>query len=254
MSDIDDYNTKLPIITAIAKKDTKSPSMPVKIYLQEAETLHEWSQNDEEELMSARLDWDLATDIPVRAGALRHADAVWYQQRFTQAHAVAQWDTQSDEGYDLRDILLHDFRHAYEDDAGLLNRVSGIAEGYGHADMIHDLSQLAVLGRAHIEPLLAIGFDRVKLDRAATLADRLAGMLAKAEVDRASGAASLLVRDQAYTHLKEAVDMVRKKGQYVFWRNEDRLRGYASEYHRKAASKSKNNTTEPGENDAGDLN
>ena len=253
MSDIDDYNAKLPVITAIAEKDIKSPSMPVKIYLKEAELLHQWSQSDKEALMSARLDWDLVTDIPVRAGALRHADAVWYQQRFTQAHAVQQWDEESDGGYDLRDILLHDFRHAYDGDAGLLNRVSGIADGYGHADMIHDLSQLSVLGRANIERLLAIGFDRSKLDRAAELADVLASTLAKAEVDRISGAATLVIRDQAYTHLKEAVDTVRKKGQYVFWRNDARLRGYASAYYRKTASKSENTPTESGGTDTGEL-
>ena len=34
------------------------------------------------------------------------------------------------------------------------------------------------------------------------------------------------MRDKAYTHLKQAVDQVRECGQYVFWRNEARLKGY----------------------------
>jgi hypothetical protein len=254
MADIDDYNAKLPVITAIAEKDLKSPSMPVKVYLHEAEFLHEWAQDDKEALTKAKLDWDLVMDIPARAGALRHADAVWYQKRFSQVQAEKEWDANSEEGYELRNILLHDFRHAYDGDDSLLARVSGIADGYGHADMIHDLSQLAVLGRAHNEPLVAIGFDQAKLDKANAFSDALASLLAKAEVDKATSIRTLVIRDQAYTHLKEAVDAVRKKGQYVFWRNATRVTGYASDYHRRGASKTNKPSTDSGQTDSGDLN
>ena len=42
-----------------------------------------------------------------------------------------------------------------------------------------------------------------------------------------------LTRDRAYTHLKEAVDAIRECGQFVFWKDEDRRKGYASDYNRK---------------------
>ena len=32
------------------------------------------------------------------------------------------------------------------------------------------------------------------------------------------------IRHQAFTHLKEAVDLIREYGRYVFWRNSARLR------------------------------
>jgi hypothetical protein len=37
--------------------------------------------------------------------------------------------------------------------------VSAITDGSGHADMIQDLNDIAVLGRENPDPLTAIGFD-----------------------------------------------------------------------------------------------
>ncbi len=41
-----------------------------------------------------------------------------------------------------------------------------------------------------------------------------------------------LQRDQSYTYLKQAMDAIRECGQFVFWKDEDRSKGYASEYLR----------------------
>ena len=52
--------------------------------------------------------------------------------------------------------------------------------------------------------------------------------------------------DKAYTHLKEAVDAIRDCGQFVFWKDQDRAKGYASEYKRqsrKATPKTTEQTT-----------
>ena len=46
MSNQDDYLAKLDVIKAIADEETKSPTMPVDVYLQEAENLYHWCQDD----------------------------------------------------------------------------------------------------------------------------------------------------------------------------------------------------------------
>lgn len=227
------YEAKLPIITSIPEEELFSPNMPIKTYLEEAEFLHDWCQADQEALVGAGLDWEVVVDVPVRAGALREAEMIWHRERFNQEEAVREWEEASAEGYDFRNVLLHTFRHAYEDDARLLARVSSIAEGYGHADMIQDLTNLSGLGWANVEPLSAIRYDLNELDRAAELSSQLARMLAAAQVDRQEKPPELIVRDQAYTHLKHAVDAIRSKGHYLFWRTENRLSGYASQYHRR---------------------
>ncbi|MCH9008526.1 hypothetical protein IIA29_11070, partial [candidate division KSB1 bacterium] len=53
-----------------------------------------------------------------------------------------------------------------------------------------------------------------------------------------------MMRDKAYTHLKQAVDQVRECGQYVFWRNEARLKGYGSRYFRKARAAARSSSAD----------
>ena len=238
------YEAKLPIITAIPEEELFSPNMPIKTYLEEAEFLHDWCQADQEALVGAGLDWEVVVDVPVRAGALREAEMIWHRERFNKEEAVKEWDKASAEGYDFRNVLLHTFFHAYEHDTRLLARVSNIAEGYGHGDMIQDLTNLAGLGRAHVEPLKTIRYDLSELDRAAQFSSQLARLLAAAQVDRQEKSPEIIIRDQAYTHLKHAVDAIRSKGQYVFWRNEKRLTGYASQYHRRSNAQSESESSQ----------
>jgi hypothetical protein len=174
--------------------------------------------------LSVGLDWELVQDLPVRAGALRQAETDWFKDRFNQEEAAKAWDVSSEEGYNLRDELLHAFFHAYRHDEGL----SSIAEGNGHADMIQGLNNLAGLGKAHLGPLLKIRIDPTLLDKADNLSDALAVQLASAQVEREGASRSIMIRGQAYTHLKEAIDEIRASGQYVFWRNEDRFQDYIS--------------------------
>ncbi|WP_372935386.1 hypothetical protein [Mariniphaga sediminis] len=59
------------------------------------------------------------------------------------------------------------------DGARALSAVA-ITDGSGHADLIQDLNDIAVLGRENPDPLTSIGFDLTQLDLAATRADELA--------------------------------------------------------------------------------
>jgi len=53
------------------------------------------------------------------------------------------------------------------------------------------------------------------------------------------------IRDQAFTPLKEAVDKIRKCGQFVFWRNPGRVKGYRSNYLRRLNRRSTEDNNEP---------
>lgn len=238
MSNLDDYNAKLATLQAIADDEIKTPeSMPVKVFVQEAENLYEWCQPDMDILVEKGLVWDLATDIPVRAGALREAESRWGLVRFGREEAAQQWAEESPPAYELRDRLLHEFRFAYRDDPQRLKKIKDIADGYGHPDMLQDLNDLSVMGKTHPEPLTVVAFDMTLLDQAAQLADELASLYAVVTGERESYNAAKKIRDQAYTHLRESVDRIYAYGQYAFWRNEKRLQGYSSSYLRKMRQK-----------------
>ena len=147
------------------------------------------------------------------------------------------WAEQSPLAYKFRDELLHDFRYAYRNDRKLVDKVNESAAGDSHADMIQDLNDLAVLGRENPDPLVAISYDMTRLDKAATMSDEMSSLYSDATTGRLEYTESKKIRDQAYTYLKQAVDLIYACGQYVFWRNEDRLFGYSSAYLRRRRMK-----------------
>ncbi len=249
MSNRDDYLTKLPVIQALPADQLKKMSMPLDIYLQEAENLYHWCLSDQADLTKAGLDWILVTDLPVRAGACREAQSIWFKERFTKDEAEKLWQEKSPAAYDLRDEILRAMRFAYRKMPDLLSRVAAIADGSGHADMLQDLNDCAVLGKEHSAPLTAISFDLTRLDTAAATAAELSELYARATTNRTDNSDSRLIRDQTFVHLKEAVDEIRECGQYVFFKNPDRLKGYSSAYLRKQRNARKNTATdEPAEN------
>ncbi|MFB6317298.1 hypothetical protein [Saccharicrinis sp. FJH54] len=233
MANSEDYNAKLDAIKAIPNDLVQIPSLPVDVFLQETENLYHWSLRDAEKLIGVGITQDMIDDLPVRAGALRQAQSLWFKDRYSQEEAQKEWADKSPGAYELRDELLHDFRYAYREDAALLGRISEIADGSGHADMIQDLSNLATLGKANTGPLEAIGYDMSKLDIADQTAESMADILATANGDKAEQNETKLIRDKAYTLLKERVDEIREAGKYLFWKNKQRYKGYVSAYWKK---------------------
>lgn len=236
MANNDDYNARLTDIQAIPDAEVKEPSIPVDVFLQEAENLHHWSLDDATALQVVGITTEMIDDLPVRAGACREAQSIWNKDYRSQQEAQEKWGKQAPEAYDFRNDLLASLRFAYRKDEALLNRVSAITEGNGHADMIQDLNDISVLGRENPDPLTNIGFDLAQLDLAATRADELADLLAEANGDKADQNDSKVIRDKAYTYLKVLVDEIREAGKYVFRKDKNRLKGYSSHYRRKHRS------------------
>jgi len=253
MSNREDYEAKLTVVKAIEDDQIKTPNaIPVDAYLQEAENLYHWCQEDKETLTGVGLAWELVDDLPVRSGALREAESLWNRERFSHEEAEKMWAKESPLAYALRNELLHHFRFAFRNDKSLSGRVGAIADGNGHADMIQDLNDLSVLGKDNQELLTKINFDMSLLDLAAQKADEMATLLGETTRDRADYSAIKRIRDQSYTHLKEAVDEIYSHGQYLFWRSDERYKGYRSNYLRRINAKrvAKKSKTEGEEKEA----
>ena len=103
--------------------------------------------------------------------------------------------------------------------------------------MIQDLIDLYELGMKHLEALKKIGVDETALEQARTKSFELAGLLAKVNGAITETSPMLGIRNKAFTHLKAALDEIRRVGQYTFWRNDARIKGYASVYLRKTHKK-----------------
>ena len=249
MSYIKDYNKKIEVIKTITDDQIKTPHhVPVGIYIMEAYSLYSWCQDDKEELTAKGLDWTLLEDLQVRCGALRQAEAQWQLEQKSRRRAEKIWVRESPKGYDLRNELIHHFNYAFRDDSSLIGWVKEIAGRLTHSGMIQGLKDLSVLGRANQELLTKIGFDLSLLDLASQKADDLDSKYAAGSWDSEDYLEAKKIRNQAFTHLKEAVDLIREYGRYVSWRNPARLKGYRSDYRRMLNQRStrRNRVPEPG--------
>ena len=232
-----DYDSKIEIINAIKDKNIKTPNMPVEIFLLEAEYLYQWCRDDKDDLIKAGLDWSIVNDLPIRAGALREAESIWFNEWFNQQEAQKIWNDKSLLAYDLRNEILHIMQFAYRKDIGLSQKATEIYEGNSHVDIIQDLNNVSILGKENSAPLKAVGMDLDLLDQAAAMAGEMTELLGRATVGEGDKSPACIIRNKAYTYLKEAVDEIRDYGQYIFWKNENRLTGYRSSYFRRHQSK-----------------
>ena len=234
MADIKEYDSKVLLIKSIKNEDILIPTnIPIEVYIQEAETLYHWSISDKEKLVSKGLPEDLIEDLPIRSAILREAESKWQLEKYGQEDLQKQWSEQSSIAYKLRDELIHHFKFAFRKDNELLKRVSAIKGGSGHADMFQDLSDLSVLGKEYGEKLKLIGFDFTLLDKANEMTKNLPTIFGKIKSKKGNTTDIKKFRDQCYTYLKQVVDEIREHGQYLFWKDEDRKKGYYSQHTKK---------------------
>jgi hypothetical protein len=238
MAHIDDFNSLKPQLEAIIKEKVHNPNMPVNTSIQEAEDTYYWSNIDREKLATAGLDLAIIDSILARTGALQYSQSAWMQEYDNKAEAEKQWKELSPLAFALRDELIHFSRFAYRDNPKLIKQVRRIAEGHTNADMIQDLSDIALLGKTNAEALTTVGLDLTKLDTAETYAESLGELLSEVNGARSTNSKPTKdMRDRAFTYLKQGIDAIRSTGQFVFWKDEEKASHYASAYHRKEPTK-----------------
>ena len=137
----------------------------------------------------------------------------------------------------LRNDIFRSMKFASARNSSMKIKLSAVKKSGSYHSMIQNLNDLAVIGKSDPDALKIINFDMSKLDMAAAAASEMAALLGAVTTERAYCSHALKIRNQAYTHLKEAVDEIRSFGQFVFWNDPARYRGYTSEYARRTRKK-----------------
>ena len=171
-------------------------------------------------------------DLPVRCGALSEAESKWVIKQSQRMASADIWLKEASKGNDLRKELIHHFNYAFRNKSSLIKKVKEIANSSSFDGMINGLYDLNVLGLVNKELLRKIGFDLKLLDMAVKKSRELARKKEAASVYSEDYLEVKKIRDQAYTHLKEAVDLIYDCGKYVFCENSARLKGYSSNHLR----------------------
>jgi hypothetical protein len=232
------YEKKLEVLRAIEDDKIKTPhNIPVGAYTYEADILYSYAREDKDALAAVGLPPELVDDLPIRIGALKKASSNWNNYRKSDKKNTREWKTRAPLAYNLRKRLLADFRLAFQDHPQQMKAVRNIAKGKSHARMIRSLNDLGVLGKKNIQLLEAINFDTSLLDRAIQISKEMAKLLSDVNKEKLEPSELKKIRDQAYTHLKEAVDKIRSYGKHIFRDNKKRFRGYRSDYIRQVKLK-----------------
>ncbi|MCP5054379.1 MAG: hypothetical protein GY940_44845 [bacterium] len=227
------YEKKLVAIRGIAVNEIKQPhNIPVGVYFKESEELYHWCQEDKGRLTAVGLAWEMVSDLPLRCGALSEAEALWCVQRKGGREARRRWKREAPLAIALRKELAAAFRFAFRDRELLIRGVRETTKDQSYPAMVQSLNDLSGLGRAHPDLLEAIGFDMSLLEKAAETSRQMGRLYANVVGDRQEYSDAKKTRDQAYTHLYEAAEEIRKYGQFVFRNEPDRLIGYRSQYMR----------------------
>ena len=95
------------------------------------------------------------------------------------------------------------------------------------------------MGRNNEALLTADGFDMTLLDQADQMCGELFALRGLARHEMGLANQYLKMRHRAYTHLKEAVDMIRRYGKHVFRYDPERRPVYASRHLRLVQKKNK---------------
>lgn len=223
-------------LMAIPKDDVKYPTMPVSVYIQEAENLKIWAEEDREMLIAHGLNWFVTESIPLLAGACSEAQSCWMKKYKAENKAARELEKKLPAALALRKSLLVAFRFAYAKDKQMMARLSRISKGKTRQDLIQDLNDLVVFGRSAPEALQVKKFDMKKLDLAKSMVQELSMALSAAKNGKRNDD-SLDLRNRAFTYLKTAVDEICACGNYTFLNNQDRRKGYHSDFfHRKNIS------------------
>jgi len=224
---------KLNEVNSLTDIETGKPTIPVIAILQEAKNLYEWCLDDKDALVRAGLDWKLVEDLPLRTDALKTSQSKWRKHYKSFEDCQEEWKIASPAAFNLRDELVHYFYHVFHTNKVEYAKVQRIDMGGSNADMLQDLLELSDIGKDHTAELEAVGMDLTMLDTARTKSFELATLLAKVNKSLKASSPFLDTRNKAYTHLKEATDEIRRIGQFVFWRDENKYANYVSQYSQK---------------------
>ncbi|WP_103068127.1 hypothetical protein [Aquimarina sediminis] len=223
----ENYDTKLSSIEALSKREIRFPKKPIDIYLQESENLFIWIQKDKRELIKRGLDWNTyVLDLPIRYEACRYAQALWVKEDHDRKEAVEVWKEEAPKAYSYRSDLLADLVFVFRNNPDLLAKVCTINNRCRSIDIVQDLRDISVLGKACAVELARVKYDLRNFNIAEQKSENLTELLIRSNGDISSTSRTKELRDRAYTHLKEAVDEIRETGKYIFRKKTERHKGY----------------------------
>lgn len=184
------------------------------------ERLYNRAMQDKDALVAAGLPADTFGKLKDAPGACRYAGA----ELKAALEYVSKWHLEAPAGFAMVETIRQALLYALSDNPDLVKIVREMTKSTAGSAMVQQLQDCATFGRLHRQALEAIGFDLSLLDKAEELSACLANLLGASSRDAVIEVK--VIRDKAYTYLKNLIMKVRTCGQYVFRNDKQHLAEY----------------------------
>lgn len=232
MSEKQNYDDSLAEIKAVKNEDVKHCSMPVGMYIQEVKSMIHVAKGDLPALTTAGYTSEKHSKLEVLIGALCIAQVIWDTELTAKKDAQSRWKKDAPAMFELINDLIENMRFAYRKDEDLMDVLHEISEGESNADAVLDLARLGTLGNNNAQPLTDIGFDIEKCNTALSESERMGALLAEVNGAFYVDDEKKVIRDKAYTLVKQYADELKEYGQFVFRKDDEHAMLYSSKYMR----------------------
>jgi hypothetical protein len=239
------FQSLLSEINAVTPERLQSPYMPIDAFCADAAAVGEAAVHNRGAFEGIGFDGSHIDSIANRVAALRAAEAEWRNNAHELEEIEIQWREMCQEATELRAFLVHWFRYACRADNKAVSRLREIEQGNTQADLMQDMEELANFGQKHADALAAINFDLTMVAKAGELSHAMTQASATSRRESLEDSQLRLLRDKAYTLLKEAVDEVRVAAKALFWRDETTMALFRSGYTRRTRSGEPDEQKEP---------
>lgn len=218
----------LPDINAFSKDEVKLPESfrTYGEFALESNILYRHAGANKDALLAHNMDWNKVEKIPIYSGALRELLSKRMVVKFVKPEHQKKWDAIKVAAVNLVDKILIGFTHAFSAFPELMQMVKKIKEGTSNENLVQDLNDCAVVGKSNIDLLKAIEFDLSLLDQSAALSTEASELLELA--DMGDGTPNpVVMRDKVYTMLRQIIDSLIEKAEFVFSGDADTLKKFA---------------------------
>lgn len=232
MTDQTAFDETCPVLYAKNFSKIKKPDMPVSAAIAEGEVCHALASEDLERMTDVGFDKGVLVELDKAIRTLRVADAQHFVHQGEKREAAKLCREESLKALALRRFLISSLDYALESEKSGLEKLRHLRKYRGGvAGLIQNMRNLAALGREYREQLSEINFRTEKLEECIRLADQLGAFAADAFVSDRPNERKIL-RDMAFTHMRELMARIRKCAKYVLYDNPERLKRYTSAYRR----------------------
>ena len=226
-------------IQSVPREEIIVPTIPIAIYLQEAENLASWAADDLDQLSKVSINSTHIEDLKDRIEACRIFQTKWLNLKKIKPKEQKLWEDSRQQAIRIRDRFIPIYRYAFRNENSAIKDLKSINKKNKTADLVATLLYLCRIGNTYSELLEMVSFDFKQLEAAKELAYKLKNQRAVYVTSIPQRDKIKTLRDQSYTYLKLLADEIREAGKFVFANKKERLQGYRIAYFSKKRTSQK---------------